>query len=112
MIEGAIRTVAIVASLLVAIGFILFAVDELSGASQRQQAAILDPGAQQEQNRERRHSGARELIDDANDQLLKPFADVVPSSNRWVQRGVPTLLALLVYGVGLGFLARYVRSRA
>jgi hypothetical protein len=35
----------------------------------------------------------------------------VQSRSDWVSRGVPTLLALLVYGLGLGFLARYLASR-
>ena len=37
--------------------------------------------------------------------LLAPFVDLIDSDNAWVNHGVPTLLALLVYGVGLGFLA-------
>ena len=34
------------------------------------------------------------------------------SDSSWVRRGVPTLLALVVYGFGLSFLARYARGRA
>jgi hypothetical protein len=44
-------------------------------------------------------------VDDANDVLLGPFIDLVDSDNAWVSHGVPTLLALLLYGVGLGFVA-------
>ena len=47
----------------------------------------------------------REAIDDANDVLLTPLVDVVDSDNVWVNHGIPALLALLIYGVGLGFLA-------
>ena len=47
----------------------------------------------------------REVVDDANDVLLAPFVDLIDSDSAWVNHGVPTLLALLLYGVGLGFLA-------
>ena len=46
-----------------------------------------------------------ELVDDANDVLLGPFTGLVDSNERWVTHGVPTLLALLLYGFGLGMLA-------
>ena len=111
MIEGALRTVAVVASLIVATGFLLFAVDELSGASARQQSAIAQAD-EPARTAPASHTGLRGAIDQADQQLLKPFTGIVPSSSAWVERGIPTLLALLVYGMGLGFLARYVRSRA
>ena len=40
-----------------------------------------------------------------NDVLLAPFADLIDSDSAWVMHGLPALLALLLYGVGLGFLA-------
>ena len=44
--------------------------------------------------------------------LLAPFAGVSDdSSDRWEQRGYPTLLGLLVYGFGLGYLARFMTAR-
>ena len=36
---------------------------------------------------------------------LAPFVDLVDSDSAWVNHGVTALLALLIYGVGLGFLA-------
>jgi hypothetical protein len=54
----------------------------------------------------------RETIDDADDVLVAPFAGLVDSSSSsWVRRGVPTLIALVLYGFGLSFLARYARGR-
>jgi len=111
-LERGIRMFAIVASVLIALGFVLFAADELGNASERQRSVLADPDSAQERARESRQSRARELIDDANDALLKPFADVASTGDVWVVRGVPTLLGLLIYGLGLGFLARYVNSRA
>ena len=45
--------------------------------------------------------------------LVAPFAPVTDSSSSsWVRRGIPTLLALVVYGFGLAFLARFMHGRA
>jgi hypothetical protein len=99
-------------------GFAFFAADELDRGSRTQQQALAneikgvtddpDPIARtsgDEAAREAAHSSVREIVDDVNDVLLGPFVDLVDSNDVWVQRGVPTLLALLLYGVGLGFLA-------
>ena len=112
VISRLLTTVALVASAIVAIGFVAFAVDELGGASKHQQNEVVNADATQPQARASRHSGARRTLDDASNALLKPFKDVVQSSDSWVRRGVPTVLALLLYGLGLGFLARSLRQRA
>jgi len=117
VIERALRTVAIVLSLLVGLGFCFFAVDEFNRASSTQRERLAgyerpDPTAMGEREREKRHSRFREYIDDANDVLLKPFAGIVSeTSGRWTQRGVPTVLGLLLYGFVLAYLARYARGR-
>jgi hypothetical protein len=115
-----IRFIAIAASVIVAIGFLAFAVDEIDRGSKEQQRSLSnslrdleqgasiaapDPTPAEERARERAHGPVREAIDDANDVLLAPFASFIDSSNNWVQHGVPSLLALLVYGLGLGMLA-------
>ncbi len=112
VVDGVLRLVAIVATLLVVAGFALFARDQMSHASHQQVTYLAHPGPNQEHARESRHSSLRETVDDANDTLLKPFAGVTTAHNEWVRRGIPTLLALLVYGLGLGFLARYLRVRS
>ena len=70
------------------------------------------PTPGEEAARERRNGGARELIDDANDVLLAPFANLIDSDNGWVHHGVPAVLALLLYGVGLGLLANMLPRSA
>ena len=116
MIERLIRTVSLVACAFVILGFLLFAVDQARNASERQQEKIadvrkVDPSPEEEGARERQHSSVRELVDDVNDALLKPFAGVLESDDPWVHRGVPTLLALVLYGFGLGYLASFARGR-
>ena len=116
MLERPLRIAAIVLSLVVVAGFTLFALDDFGRASSQSRDRIAgfeaaDPGAAAERTREGRSGRAREVIDDANDILLKPFAGIVDEArSRWVQRGVPALLALLAYGFVLSYVARYPRA--
>jgi hypothetical protein len=117
---GFIRLVAIVTSVIVLLGFGFFAVDEMDKGSKTQQQALdrelsgsnaeldvvpVSPTPDEENAREAQNSSVREVVDDANDVLLAPFANLIDSNSSWVQHGIPALLALLLYGVGLGFLA-------
>jgi hypothetical protein len=111
VVDGALRWAAIVASVFLVTGFAMFAGDEMSHASS-QQVSYLSGGPRQERAREAHHSPVREAIDDVDDVLVRPFTGITNSSSQWVRQGIPTLLALLVYGLGLGFLSRYVRVRS
>jgi hypothetical protein len=115
---SAIRFVAIAVSAVVVLGFALFAVDEMDKGSKTQQEllerelgasaapnAVVAPTSTEENAREQVNGTVREAVDDVNDVLLAPFVDLIDSDSAWVNHGVPTLLALLLYGVGLGFLA-------
>ena len=117
MLERLLRTFAIVASLAVIAGFGLFVIDEARSATDqttekiagRKATRTADPSPEEERAREAVHSAPREAVDDVNDVLLSPFAGLAEgSSSQWVRRGVPAFLALLVYGFGLGMLARFV----
>jgi hypothetical protein len=116
VIERLLRILAIALSLTVASGFVLFALDDFARASNASRDRIAgnesaDPAPRAERERERVNSRAREYIDDANDVLLRPFAALVTNDrSRWAQRGIPTLLGLLVYGFLLGYFARYTRG--
>jgi hypothetical protein len=116
VIERLFSTVAIICSLIIVAGFAMFALDEFDRASSKQRNELAgfeqtDPTPVGERQRERRHSTAREYIDDANDVLLKPFAGVISSGSRWAQRGVPTLLGLFVYGFMIAFVGRFMKGR-
>jgi hypothetical protein len=98
------RWTALLAATSVALGFAFFALDEF-GQESTQQIARVDESlpataAEEELAREQKNGPVRELIEDANDVLLRPFDGVVSSDDSWVSRGVPTVLALLVYGFG------------
>jgi hypothetical protein len=108
------RVIAILASAIVALGFVMFAVDEIDRGSKTQQALVSSelgkpaPPPSVERAREQQHSKVRELVDDGNDVLLAPFAGMLDSKSAWLTRGVPALIALLVYGLGLGLIANYL----
>jgi hypothetical protein len=118
---GPLRAASYLACALVTLSFGLFVIDESRAASNQSTAQIAGdragatahPSPSQERARERAHSRGRELVDDANDVLVTPVAWVVPAgAGRWVARGLPWLLALVLYGFGLGFLARFSRGSA
>jgi hypothetical protein len=110
---------AIAACLFVALGWGLFAIDQARGASNESVAGIAgdpttfsDPSPDQERAREKLHGTVREFVDDVNDVLLSPFAGLTDSSgSKWVRRSIPALIALLVYGLGGGFIARFAAGR-
>lgn len=121
MLETPIRILSIALSAVVLLGFGLFVIDETGEASRDASAQIAGrdvgtialPTPQEESVREREHSGARELVNDVNDVVLAPFAMLTDDENdAWLRRGVPALLGLLVYGFGLGMLARFSRGRS
>jgi hypothetical protein len=120
VIERALRLAAVVCSLLVIAGWGWFAIDETSAASAQSQAEIAgqqaastaSPDPDQEQDREQVNSKVHEVVDDANDVLLRPFSPLTEgSSSKWVRRSIPAVLALIVYGFGLGLLARVAAGR-
>jgi len=117
VLERPLRFLAIALSLIIAIGFTLFALGDIDRASKATEHRIAgyaaaNPSPAGERERERRHGQPREIIDDVNDTLLAPFAGITENStSRWAQRGVPALLGLLVYGFGLGYIARFMTAR-
>jgi hypothetical protein len=106
-----------VCTLIIVASFAMFALEKANASSNSQQQKIVsidqpNPTPQQEHARAKKHTKVRELIDDANDVLTKPFDGVTTSTNIWVERGVPALLAFLLYFVVIRVLAGYaVRLR-
>jgi hypothetical protein len=120
VLERALRLAAVICSLLVVAGWGWFAIDETGAASKSTQDEIagqtasrtVDPDPDQERARQRVNTQPHEVVDDANDVLLRPFAPLTANSDStWVRRTIPAVLALLVYGFGLGLLARFAAGR-
>ncbi len=87
MFERPLRYLAITLSLIVAAGFVFFALDDFGRASTNSQNRLAgysatSPTPAGERERERRHGRGRELIDDANDVLLGPFAALTEDSDQ------------------------------
>jgi hypothetical protein len=115
VVESALRLVSIVTAVLVLTSFALFVHDQVAGASTHQQEEIvagapINHGVAPPPTRH--HAQPRRFIDGAAARLQSPFRAVVASSNDWVRRTVPAILAVAVYGFGLGYVARFTRGRA
>jgi hypothetical protein len=110
--QRALVLTAIACSALVAGSFALFARDQLAGASKHQQNEIIASVPTTPRTVPMSHQPAqpRRFIDGAANALISPFKSIVQSHSQWVLHGIPTIIALLVYGVGLGYLARYSRG--
>jgi hypothetical protein len=115
--------VSTIAALVVLASFAMFAIDQAQNGSKQQVAKVgaglepvnsasnvnqANPSPKTERQREKMHGQVREAIDDADDVLIKPFASAVSSNSIWAQRGIPALIAFLVFGVGLRLVAAYV----
>ena len=123
MISRLVMWVSTIAAVVLLVSFGLFAIDQARNGSKQQVAKLgakleptnastnvnqADPTPKTERARERAHGDVREAIDDVDDVLVSPFAGVIESKSIWVQRGIPTLIAFLLFGVGLRILAGYL----
>lgn len=114
-----------VALCLIAVGwFVGFAVEQSKNASAHQQAELNGAGPQQPAtpssasaqtaktgaSSQAKKSGLREAVDKAFKTISSPFSGLTSGlSSAWTLHIVDTLLALLIYGFGLGYLARLLR---
>ena len=112
VISRVLRLTAFACCALVMASFAMFARDQMAGASQHQQSELV-AGAHPTtaSSTPVKHAQPRRSIDDAATALTKPFEAIVQSSNLWVKHGLPALFAVLVYGLGLGYLARFSAAR-
>jgi hypothetical protein len=103
---------ALVCCALVTASFGLFARDQVAGASKHQQNEIIAsaPTTTGPVPVHKATAQPRRFIDAAARDLTAPFRSIVQTNSQWVLQGVATIAALLVYGVGLGYLARFSRG--
>jgi hypothetical protein len=113
VISRVLRLTAFVCCALVALSFAMFARDQAAGASEHQQTELV-AGPHQAltaSTSSKPHAQPRRFIDGAAKVLTAPFDAIVQSSNDWVKHGLPAVFALIVYGLGLGYLARFSSAR-
>ena len=100
---------------LVVASFALFALSQASGASHNQ-VAQLNGGstpAHSAQTARAAHAAPgqpRRFIDGASSALTSPFRSFIHSDSKWGVKIASTILALLLYGLGLGYLARWAKT--
>ena len=95
---------------LVLASFAMFALDQINGASKHQVAEITAgaPARTAASTVTDTHPGQpRRFIDGAARALTAPFRAVAHFGSAWAQEGFLTVCALLLYGLALGYLARY-----
>jgi hypothetical protein len=110
MLSTLLRTLAILASLVLLSSFALFAIDQASGASHSAQAEVAAAGDQTlgpAISGQGTKGGARGKLDSVARTLVSPFHSWAPGGdNTMSSRGFDLAIGLLIYGVGLGALAR------
>jgi hypothetical protein len=95
--------------------FAMFVTDQAGGASRHQVAEIAGGATTRTATSTvtDTHPGQpRAFIDGAAKALTAPFRAVLHSGSQWAQRGFATVCALLLYGLGLGYLARFSQGSA
>jgi hypothetical protein len=111
------RVASRIACLIVVVSFALFAINQTGSASTRQQEALRGTnggptGAPAPAAHPAREGEVHKAIDEVAGKLTSPFSGITAgSTSQWVIRGVGAAVALLVYGVGVGYLARVLRLR-
>lgn len=124
LIARIVRVVSAVMCLIAVGWFVGFAVEQSKKASAHQQAELNGTGTQQPAAGQSststtaakanasstKKSGLREAFDKAFSTISSPFSGLTSGlSSAWTLHIVDTLLALLIYGFGLGYLARFLR---
>src|SRR6476469_3171249 len=111
------RILSILCSLVLLASFAMFASDQ-AGAGSKHTVAEINAGdstrtvaAQQPAKPAKKHGQVRTAIDDVNAKLVSPFSGLVTNGSPWTKHIVEGLLGFLVFGLGLGFVARYAATR-
>jgi hypothetical protein len=105
MVHRFLITVSFVCCVLVIASFGFFAADQASGASSQQVASV--NGSTPPATHTAHHGPIRRFVDAAAKDLTSPFQSLATSSSQWANHLLLLILGLAVYGVGLGYLARY-----
>lgn len=94
---------------LVLASFAMFAVDKANGASKHQVAALGGP-VSPTSTAAQPPGQPRRFIDGAASALTSPFRALIHTNSEWAAEIGYTLLAVILYGFGIGFLARWART--
>jgi hypothetical protein len=110
-ITGLIRFASLMACLVVAVSFILFATHQADTATSNQVSSVTDNNSAILQNAADKPSSVRKAITNASDTLTSPFSNVLGSDSAWPVHLSQLIIALLLYGFGVSFAVRWLRMR-
>ena len=110
MVHRFLVTASFVCCALVIASFAFFATDQASGASSQQVASV--SGSAPPVKHVVHHGPIRRFVDAAAKDLTYPFQSLATSASQWANHLLLLILGLAVYGVGLGYLARYASGMA
>jgi hypothetical protein len=111
------RLISVVCSLILLLSFAMFASDQAGHGSKATVAKIAEgdassiPVGERQPAKPKPHSQFRRTVDGANDKLVSPFTGLVAGSSGWTRHITLLILGFLVFGVGVGFVARYAATR-
>ena len=113
------RVASFVICLIVIASFVVFAANQTKSASNEQQEVLSGTplsssgkGSDTGKTSKPHKNAFHKALDEASSELTSPFAGIFSGSHsEWGTRGGELILALLVYGFGLGYLARILRVR-
>jgi hypothetical protein len=113
-LAGLVRVASWTACVIVLIAFILFATHQANDAATLQAADLGSASAAAAHTKaiDARPSTIRQGITDASNTLTSPFHNVFGTSNQWGMHVSQLLIAILLYGFGVSYLARAVLLRA
>jgi hypothetical protein len=113
VLHRALRITSFLCCTLVLASFAVFANDQLAGASAHQASELAGPAiATGAATGVHDHGQPWRFIDDAATRLTGPFSSIVHSHNPWAEHGLAAVFGLLVYGLALGWVARFSAGRA
>ena len=118
MIQSILRYASIAITAVLVLSFVMFVTDQSDTATAHEVATLNSengpgttpaPAAPAPKLPAKQHGEPRKTIDNVAGKLTQPFDGLVSSSkSRWVRKGVPTMIALLLFGFGLSVLAGYL----
>jgi hypothetical protein len=115
-IATVLRLASRIACVIVVVSFAIFALEQTSEASSHQQNEVTGTATGSAAPKSAKHTSSKStvhrVIDEAASTLTSPFSGITAgSTSQWAIRGVGLVMTLLVYGIGVGYLARTLRIR-
>lgn len=116
MIQSILRYASIAITAILVLSFVMFVSDQSSSGTASEVATLnsqngstTTPTAPAPKPPAKEHGEPRSTIDKVAADLTRPFEGFAGNSkSKWARKGIPTLIALLIFGFGLSLLAGYM----